>query len=128
MVITSQNSSFNFKVQASETNQVILESTTSLTSTHTCTPTQTYALITAAECCFHFLNFFFWINLQVKAFRLEPGQRVGEPSKGGIIDSDGEVLARGEGTYMCGQSSLMAYDPIQMTVDKGLATMFSPLK
>lgn len=64
----------------------------------------------------------------MKAFRLEPGQRVGEPSKGGIIDSDGEVLARGEGTYMCGQSSLMAYDPIQMTVDKGLATMFSPLK
>ncbi|XP_068668783.1 sphingosine kinase 1-like isoform X1 [Aristolochia californica] len=65
--------------------------------------------------------------LKVKALQLEPGNRTGEKSKGGIIDSDGEVLARGEGTYKCGQGDLMAYGPpIQMTVDKGLATLFSP--
>ncbi|KAM0943936.1 putative sphingosine kinase [Dioscorea sansibarensis] len=67
--------------------------------------------------------------LKVKAFRLRPGQRVGNPGKGGIIDSDGEVIARGEGTYECSQQEreLMTYGPpIQMTVDKGLATIFSP--
>ncbi|KAH7675819.1 Sphinganine kinase protein [Dioscorea alata] len=66
---------------------------------------------------------------KVKAFRLRPGQRVGYPDKGGIIDSDGEVIARGEGTYECSlqETDLMAYGPpIQMTVDKGLATIFSP--
>ncbi|RWR93600.1 Diacylglycerol kinase [Cinnamomum micranthum f. kanehirae] len=67
------------------------------------------------------------LYLKVKAFRLEPGQRVGEPTKGGIIDSDGEVLARGERTYKCEQVAMMAYGPIQMTVDKGLATLFSPV-
>ncbi|KAH7662346.1 sphingosine kinase protein [Dioscorea alata] len=66
--------------------------------------------------------------LKVKAFRLEPGQRVGNPARGGIIDSDGEVIARGEGTYECDQQDdLMAYGPpIHMTVDKGLATIYSP--
>ncbi|KAL5987016.1 hypothetical protein ACLOJK_041879 [Asimina triloba] len=64
--------------------------------------------------------------LKVRAFRLEPGQRVGDLNKGGIIDSDGEVLARGEGTYKYGKKDLMYYGPFQMTVDKGLATMFSP--
>jgi len=67
--------------------------------------------------------------LQVKAFRLEPGQLVGNPTKGGIIDSDGEVLARGDGTYKCHQRAgdLMTYGPpIDMFVDKGLATIFSP--
>ncbi|XP_039130660.1 sphingosine kinase 2-like isoform X6 [Dioscorea cayenensis subsp. rotundata] len=67
--------------------------------------------------------------LKVKAFRLRPGQRVGNPDKGGIIDSDGEVIARGEGTYECSlqETDLMTYGPpIQMTVDKGLATIFSP--
>ncbi|KAJ0966014.1 hypothetical protein J5N97_027152 [Dioscorea zingiberensis] len=65
---------------------------------------------------------------KVKAFHLKPGQRVGNPGKGGIIDSDGEVIARGEGTYGYGQQGdLMAYGPpIHMTVDKGLATIFSP--
>lgn len=64
----------------------------------------------------------------MKAFRLEPGQRVGNPARGGIIDSDGEVIARGEGTYECDQQDdLMAYGPpIHMTVDKGLATIYSP--
>ncbi|XP_058073178.1 sphingosine kinase 1-like [Magnolia sinica] len=64
--------------------------------------------------------------LKVKAFRLEPGQQAGDPTKGGIIDSDGEVLARGEGTYKSEQRDLMDYGPIQMTVDKGLASLFSP--
>lgn len=69
------------------------------------------------------------VTLQVKAFRLEPGQRVGNPAKGGIIDSDGEVLARGDGTYECHQrvGDLMTYGPpIDMFVDRGLATIFSP--
>lgn len=66
---------------------------------------------------------------QVKAFKLEPGQRVNDPGKGGIIDADGEVLARGSGTYRSGkQSDPMAYGPpIRMTVDQGLATIFAPL-
>ncbi|CAA6672040.1 unnamed protein product [Spirodela intermedia] len=65
---------------------------------------------------------------QVKAFRLEPGQRVNDPGKGGIIDSDGEVLARGSGTYRSGKhKDPMAYGlPIKMTVDQGLATIFAP--
>lgn len=63
-----------------------------------------------------------WI-LQVKALRLQPGSRVGQPTKGGIINSDGEVIAGGDEPESC----LMAYGPpIQMTVDKGLATIFSP--
>ncbi|KAF8413970.1 hypothetical protein HHK36_001967 [Tetracentron sinense] len=66
------------------------------------------------------------LYLKVKAFILEPGQRSEDPMKGGIIDSDGEVLARGEGTYKCEQKDLMAYETIQMTVDQGLATLFSP--
>jgi sphingosine kinase len=64
----------------------------------------------------------------VKAIRIEPGTRVGSSTKGGIIDSDGEVLARGD---VSGDGSepehLMAYGPpIQLTVDRGLATIFSP--
>ncbi|KAH0454923.1 hypothetical protein IEQ34_016847 [Dendrobium chrysotoxum] len=66
--------------------------------------------------------------LKVKAFKLVPGNRVGDPTKGGIVDVDGEVVARGEGIDLCGQEGdLMAYGPpIQLTVDKGLATVFSP--
>ncbi|KAK9133861.1 hypothetical protein Scep_013389 [Stephania cephalantha] len=66
------------------------------------------------------------LYLKVKAFILEPGQCVGDPSRGGIIDSDGEVLARGEGTYKYGKNDLMKYGPVQITVDQGLATLFSP--
>ncbi|KAF6163272.1 hypothetical protein GIB67_025136 [Kingdonia uniflora] len=66
------------------------------------------------------------LYLKVKAFILEPGQRTGEPAKGGIIDSDGEVLARGEGTYKCEQSNLMTYGPMHIIVDQGLATLYSP--
>ncbi|GMN50902.1 hypothetical protein TIFTF001_020067 [Ficus carica] len=65
--------------------------------------------------------------LKVKAFILEPGPQAENPTKEGIIDSDGEVLARGKGTYKCDQKTLMAYDKIQLTVDQGLATLFSPL-
>ncbi|OVA13886.1 Diacylglycerol kinase [Macleaya cordata] len=68
----------------------------------------------------------FVLYLKVKAFILEPGQRAGDPTKGGIIDSDGEVLARGEGTYKFEQSELMTYGPLQITVDQGLATLFAP--
>jgi len=62
----------------------------------------------------------------VKAFVLEPGALVDEPDKEGIIDSDGEVLARGKRTYKCDQKALMSYDKLQVTVDQGLATLFSP--
>ncbi|XVF87573.1 hypothetical protein PTKIN_Ptkin18bG0131100 [Pterospermum kingtungense] len=65
--------------------------------------------------------------LKAKAFVLEPGQRVEDLAKGGIIDSDGEVLARGNITYKCGQNALMAYNKLQITVDQGLATLFAPV-
>ncbi|KAF3451560.1 hypothetical protein FNV43_RR07655 [Rhamnella rubrinervis] len=64
---------------------------------------------------------------KVKAFILEPGVRTDDPTKEGIIDSDGEVLARGKGTYKCEQKTLMTYDKLQITVDQGLATIFSPV-
>ncbi|OEL27096.1 Sphingosine kinase 1 [Dichanthelium oligosanthes] len=67
---------------------------------------------------------------KVKAIRIEPGLRVGSSTKGGIIDSDGEVIARGDGSRCGGGGEaehLMAYGPpIQLTVDQGLATIFSP--
>ncbi|XP_030960140.1 sphingosine kinase 1-like [Quercus lobata] len=65
--------------------------------------------------------------LKVKAFVLEPGPQTKEPTKEGIIDSDGEVLARGKGTYKCDQKGPMAYDKLQIAVHQGLATLFSPL-
>uniref|UniRef100_A0A1J3CQL3 sphingosine kinase n=1 Tax=Noccaea caerulescens TaxID=107243 RepID=A0A1J3CQL3_NOCCA len=64
--------------------------------------------------------------LKVKAFVLEPGARIDEPDKEGIIDSDGEVLARGRRSYKCDQKALMSYDKLHITVDQGLATLFSP--
>ncbi|XP_015887975.1 sphingosine kinase 2 isoform X2 [Ziziphus jujuba] len=66
------------------------------------------------------------LYFKVKAFILEPGTRTNDPTKEGIIDSDGEVLARGKGTYKCEQRTMMTYDKIQITVDQGLATLFSP--
>lgn len=70
-------------------------------------------------------------DVQVKAIRIEPGLRVGSSTEGGIIDSDGEVIARGdESDSRAGDDEpghLMAYGPpIQLTVDQGLATIFSP--
>ncbi|KAK7327963.1 hypothetical protein VNO77_22057 [Canavalia gladiata] len=65
--------------------------------------------------------------LKVRAFSLQPGPRTNDQEKEGIIDSDGEVLARGKGTYMCEQKALMAYDTLQITVDQGLATLFTPI-
>lgn len=63
--------------------------------------------------------------LKVKAFRLAPGGRVGGKVQGGYIDLDGEVLARGQGAYGDGSNDPMLYGPvIQMTVEKGLATIF----
>ncbi|GMI93381.1 sphingosine kinase 1 [Hibiscus trionum] len=64
--------------------------------------------------------------LKVKAFVLEPGARVDDPTKEGIIDSDGEVIARGNVTYKGDQKPLMTYNKIQITVDQGLATLFAP--
>ncbi|OIW20893.1 hypothetical protein TanjilG_24971 [Lupinus angustifolius] len=65
--------------------------------------------------------------LKVKAFILEPGPRSEEPEKEGIIDADGEVLARGKGSYQCEKKTLMAYDKLQIAVDQGLATLFTPV-
>ncbi|KAE9461798.1 hypothetical protein C3L33_06291, partial [Rhododendron williamsianum] len=64
---------------------------------------------------------------KVKAFVLEPGPRTDDATKEGIIDVDGEVLARGKATYKSDQKALMAYDKLQITVDQGLATIFTPL-
>ncbi|GMH05393.1 hypothetical protein Nepgr_007233 [Nepenthes gracilis] len=64
---------------------------------------------------------------KVKSFILEAGPRTEDPTKEGIIDCDGEVLARGTGTYMSEQKSLMAYDRLQINVHEGLATLFSPI-
>ncbi|XP_010439462.1 PREDICTED: sphingosine kinase 1 isoform X1 [Camelina sativa] len=64
--------------------------------------------------------------LKVKAFVLEPGARIGDPDKEGIIDSDGEVLARGRRSYKCDQKALMSYNKLQISVDQGLATLYSP--
>ncbi|XP_038987701.1 sphingosine kinase 2-like isoform X2 [Phoenix dactylifera] len=68
------------------------------------------------------------IYLKVKAFRLKPGQRVGNPTKGGIVDSDGEVIAMGDRVNGgIQQEYRMSYGPpLQLTVDQGLATIFSP--
>jgi sphingosine kinase len=71
---------------------------------------------------------------QVKALRLVPGQRVGNHRKGGIVDVDGEVIARGDvklssvnGDDKQKRQYLMSYGPpIQIDVDQGLATIFSP--
>lgn len=67
-----------------------------------------------------------WNQLQVKAFILQPGSRTNDPTKGGIIDVDGEVLARGKGTYKCEEQTLMSYDKLLIKVDQGLATLFTP--
>eukprot|EP00249_Psilotum_nudum_P025719 c30552_g1_i1 orf=600-2051(+) len=65
--------------------------------------------------------------LKVKAFRLAPGGRVVGKVQGGIIALDGEVLARGHGTFGHGCGDAMLYGPpIQITVEKGLATIFCP--
>ncbi|XP_073048135.1 sphingosine kinase 1-like isoform X1 [Primulina eburnea] len=64
--------------------------------------------------------------LKVKALVLQPGPRTDNPDKAGIIDVDGEVLARGKGSYKCNEKTLMSYDKIIIKVDQGLATLFSP--
>ncbi|CAO2178000.1 unnamed protein product [Urochloa humidicola] len=66
--------------------------------------------------------------LKVRAFKLSPGHLVENPKRGGIIDVDGEVIARGEGTYSKSQhQDVMAYGPhIQLTVHPALATVYCP--
>ncbi|XP_060189524.1 sphingosine kinase 1-like isoform X2 [Lycium barbarum] len=66
------------------------------------------------------------LYFKVKAFVLEPGTQLDDPAKEGIIDVDGEVLARGKGTYKSHHKPLMTYDKIHIKVDQGLATVFSP--
>ncbi|KAJ0836510.1 putative sphingosine kinase [Helianthus annuus] len=58
------------------------------------------------------------VYIKVKAVILEPGPRAGKSTKEGIIDSDGEVLARGKGTYKSNLKSLMVYDKLQVVVDQ----------
>jgi len=65
--------------------------------------------------------------MQVKAFSLLPGPRTKDQEKEGIIDVDGEVLARGKGTYKSEEKTLMVYDKLQIAVDQGLATLFTPI-
>nr|GEW59425.1 sphingosine kinase 2-like isoform X1 [Tanacetum cinerariifolium] len=67
------------------------------------------------------------VYIKVKAVILEPGTRTDKSMKEGIIDSDGEVLARGKGTYKSDLKSLMVYDKLQVVVDQGLATLFTPI-
>lgn len=67
------------------------------------------------------------LTQQVKALILKPGPRTEDSSKEGIIDSDGEVLARGRGTYKSELKTPMSYDKLQITVDQGLATLFAPI-
>lgn len=62
----------------------------------------------------------------MKAFILQPGPRTDDPTKAGIIDVDGEVLARGKGAYKCEEKTLMSYDKLVIKVDQGLATLFAP--
>ncbi|CAM6086943.1 unnamed protein product [Calypogeia fissa] len=65
--------------------------------------------------------------LKVKAFRLAPGGIVGGSIQGGFVDLDGEILARGQGAYGDGSNDPMLYGPtIDVTVEKGLATIFVP--
>lgn len=63
---------------------------------------------------------------KVKAFVLEPGTLAEDSTRGGIIDCDGEVLARGNGTYKFHEKSLMSYESLQITIDQGLATLYAP--
>ncbi|KAI3408338.1 DAGKc domain-containing protein [Psidium guajava] len=67
------------------------------------------------------------IYMKVKAFILEPGPRIDDPTKEGIIDTDGEVLAKGNGTFKSKHKTMMAYDRLLITLDQGLATVFSPI-
>ncbi|KAH0685253.1 hypothetical protein KY290_016522 [Solanum tuberosum] len=66
------------------------------------------------------------LYFKVKAFVLEPGTQLDDGSKEGIIDVDGEVLARGKGTYKSNYKTLMTYDKLYIKVNQGLATVFSP--
>ncbi|GJZ10079.1 hypothetical protein Tco_0544838 [Tanacetum coccineum] len=55
----------------------------------------------------------------VKAVIMELGTCTYKVMKEGIIDSDGEVLARGKGTYKSNLKSLMVYNKLQVVVDQG---------
>ena len=64
----------------------------------------------------------------MRSFKLSPGQLVENPKRGGIIDVDGEVIARGDGTYGKDRhQDMMTYGPpIQLKVHQALATIYGP--
>ncbi|KAH9549445.1 hypothetical protein CY35_10G020600 [Sphagnum magellanicum] len=65
--------------------------------------------------------------LKVKAFQLTPAGRFASGTQGGYIDLDGEVLARGCGSFGDGSKDPMVYGPtIEVSVKRGLATIFRP--
>ncbi|KAJ3686929.1 hypothetical protein LUZ61_016093 [Rhynchospora tenuis] len=64
--------------------------------------------------------------LGVKALKLEPGQRVGDRTMGGIIDMDGEAIARGDDAIHYDPNWMDRGTPFLMKVDEGLATLFCP--
>lgn len=65
--------------------------------------------------------------LKVKAFRLDPAGRYGSDTQGGYVDLDGEILARGKGSMGDSSRDPMIYGPrIEVTMQKGLATLFCP--
>lgn len=65
--------------------------------------------------------------LKVKAFQLTPAGRFASDTQGGYIDLDGEVLARGCGSFGDGSKDPMVYGPtIEVSVKRGLATIFRP--
>ncbi|KAJ4782600.1 Sphingosine kinase 1 [Rhynchospora pubera] len=64
--------------------------------------------------------------LKVKALKLEPGQRVGDPTMGGIVDMDGELIARGDDAIHHDPNWMDYGTPFLMKVDEGLATLFCP--
>ncbi|CAK9218654.1 unnamed protein product [Sphagnum troendelagicum] len=65
--------------------------------------------------------------LKVKAFRLSPGGQYASDKPGGYVDLDGEILARGQGSFGDASNDPMVYGPtIEVSVQQGLATLFCP--
>jgi sphingosine kinase len=66
-------------------------------------------------------------HFKVKAFRLSPGGQYASDKQGGYVDLDGEILARGQGSFGDASNDPMVYGPtIEVSVQQGLATLFCP--
>jgi hypothetical protein len=66
-------------------------------------------------------------HFKVKAFRLSPGGQNASDKQGGYVDLDGEILARGQGSFGDASNDPMVYGPtIEVSVQQGLATLFCP--